>query len=179
MTRKRKLLSILGGVLTLILAFVLFIYPDDGYIIILYVISFSMLGYAIKELIFYFTMAKHMVGGRISIYKGVILLDFAFFTASLSDVPHVFVMLYLLAIHAFSGTIEILRAIEIIKSGSSHYKLKLSHGIVDVAIAVICAVNLKSLHMVVYIYGVGLVYTAVMRIVAGLRNTKNVYISAV
>ena len=116
-----------------------------------------------------------MVGGRTSLYIGVIMLDLGIVTATLTDVPHFIVMLYLIAIHAFSGIVEVLRALEAQRYKSS-WRLKLSHGLLNIVIAIACIVFIRHMHIAVVVYCSGLIYSAAMRIITAHRTRRLAYI---
>jgi len=176
MTRLQKLNGILIAVIMIITAGIMLYYPDNSYY---FIITFLSLGYAImgiRLLIFYFTMAKNMVGGKINLYKGVILLDFGIFTCSISDVPKHYIMLYLVATHAFTGLVELLRANEARQYGANAWKFKAFHGLLNMSMALICLIFSSNIRTMVYIYCLGLIYSALLRIISSLRKTTMIYI---
>jgi uncharacterized membrane protein HdeD (DUF308 family) len=171
MTKFQRLKRILFGILMIIVAAVMMEYADKSYMAILVFIGWGFMVSGIGSMFYYFNMARFMVGGRRALYIGVILMDFGIITMSLSDVPGMYVLLYLAILHAFTGVIEILRARETMKNGSKHYKLKLSHGIIDVVLAILCIIFLKDTKLAVYIYSFGLVYSGIMYVISGFRRT--------
>ena len=176
MSKFQRVKSILLAVLMILIALILFLVPNYGFYIVVLILCIGLFAMGIKEIIYYFSMAIHMVGGKRSLYKGVIILEVALFAFSVYDVPGFVVILYLIGIHAFSGVVDLLRANESRKNGSKNYKMKLIHGIIDIVIALICAVFIKNANVAAYIYGGGLVYSAIMRIVMACRKTAIVYI---
>ena len=150
--------------------------PEYGYLLVVYLLAFILLIMGIRRLYYYFTMARFMVDGKESLYTGVLLLDFGAITGSLSDVPKFYILLYLVAVHAFSGLVEILRAREARGQGSGFWKLKMVHGIIDMIMAVICIIFINEGSIAVLIYGIGLIYSALTRMVLAFRKTKLVYI---
>ena len=155
----------------IIVAGVMVEFADTAYIAILVFIGWGFLASGVGSLFYYFTMARFMVGGRRALYTGVILMDFGIITMSLSDVPGMYVLLYLAILHAFAGVIEILRARETRKNGSKHFKLKLSHGIIDVLLALCCIIFLRNTKLAVFIYCFGLTYSGIMYVISGFRRT--------
>ena len=154
----------------------LMVYETEfGYPFILLILGVSLELAGIRELIYYFSMARHMVGGNMMLIKGVILLDFGALTVSLTDVPSGYVILYLLGIHVFSGIVEVLRAFEAKRYGGS-WKLKFFHGILNMAIVLICVVNFNRPEIAVYVYASGLVYSAILRVITAFRRTAVVSI---
>lgn len=166
------------GLIMVILALSFITNPDENSY--LWVILFLFLGLAIKgvkDIIFYFTMARHMAGGKLILVQGVIVLDFAFLTGSLSDVPKIYVLLYLIAVHAFSGVVEILRAMEARRTVSGPWKLKFSHGIVNFILALSCLVFIRQTSTALIIYSIGLLYSGLMHIGSAFRKTTYVMIN--
>ena len=175
MTLRKRIGKILGALLTALCAWLVLKLGESGFMLVSLLLSFGLVIFGVRNLIFYFTMARHMVGGRTMLYRAVIVFDMGMFTLTLTDIPTIYVMLYLIGIHAFSGTIDILLALES-KRSESAWKLGISHGIMDVLIALLCLVFLGSVTVAIYIYSFGLCYSGVMRIIRGVRRTAIVYI---
>ena len=90
----------------------------------------------------------------------------------------VYVILYLLAIHAFAGVVDVMRAMEA-RRFDGPWRMDMATGVVNVAIAilaVICGFFLNNMQDIVYIYASGLIYSAVLKIVNALRKTSIIYI---
>ena len=172
----QKITEIVMGILMLVVAVFMLLYPNDTYFFILMFLGFGLLATGIGVLIYYFTMAMFMVGGKVTLYKGVILIDFAILTLSFTDIPKVYILIYLAVVHAFSGFVEILRADETRKNGSKHFKLKLFHGFLNVIMAACCIIFIKKTNTAVLIYSLGLIYSAIIRIITAFRKTTFVYI---
>ena len=129
-------------------------------------------------LVYYFSMARHMVGGKRILYQGLIVFDLGIFTLTMAYNHTVYVILYLLAIHAFAGVVDVMRAMEA-RRFDGPWRMDMATGVVNVAIAilaVICGFFLNSMQDIVYIYASGLIYSAVLKIVNALRKTSIIYI---
>ncbi len=177
MTVTQRIKKILFGFLMLLAAIAFLIMPEDGtYSIIIGVLALGLAIRGIKDIVFYFTMARHMVGGKMILFQGVVVLDFALFTGSLHDVPKIYILLYLIAIHAFSGAVEILRAMEARRTVAGPWKMKMGHGLINLALALSCLIFIQSTSTAVIIYSVGLIYSAIVRIISGFRRTAFVVI---
>ncbi|MBR5407707.1 MAG: hypothetical protein IK111_08695 [Lachnospiraceae bacterium] len=177
MTLFQRVRSVLFGLLMLAVAVFFIVNPSDtAYMFVISVLTLGLAGKGIKDIVFYFVMARHMVGGKIILFQGVILLDFALFTGSLSNVPKFYILLYLIVIHAFSGVIETLRAMESRKTVEGPWRLKLGHGIVNFLLALSCLVFIRQTHTALIIYCVGLVYSALIRIISAFRRTTYILI---
>nr|WP_297764237.1 DUF308 domain-containing protein [uncultured Butyrivibrio sp.] len=176
MTNIQKINNVVLGIISIAVAIYMIIDPQDGYLLMLFILSFSLAFRGLKELFYFFTMGRHMVGGRLSLYKGVFLLDIGFFTGSLIDIPKTYVMIYLVIINAFAGLVEILRVMETRRYGSKSWKLKFSHGIINILLAVFCIVFIKHQRTVILVYALGLIYSALIRIVSAFRKTAFIFI---
>lgn len=177
MSGVQRIKDILIGILIILGAVILIAFPKEGFIITAAILSLSLFIYGIKTLIYYFTMARHMVGGRIMLYLAVVVLDLGMFTMMLTNIPKIYIVLYLLVIYAFAGVVDILRALEAKKYQASSWKLSLISGIISVVVAILCVVFIGSTNMIVYFYSAGLIYSAIVRIVTACRKTAIVYIN--
>ncbi len=161
----------------MVIAVIFIVNPsDNAYLFVIAVLTLGLAIKGLKEIIFYFTMARHMVGGKMILIQGVIVLDFALLTGSLSDVPKIYILLYLVAINAFTGVVEILRAMEARRTVSGPWKMKFSHGIVNFLLALSCFIFIRQTHTALIIYSIGLFYSAVMRIANSFRRTTFILI---
>ena len=179
MTKMQRFKKILVGLLMLVCCAVLIAEPDLGLYIVALILCVSMLVYGIRCLILYFTMARHMVGGASILYKGIIVLDLAIFTLCMVDDPHMYIMLYLLGMHAFAGVMDILLAMEARRFGAPAWKQSLGSGIVNLAVAVSAVVAVLFLHSttdLVYIYAGCLFYSACSQFISAFQKTAIVYI---
>ena len=177
MTRIRRLANIIFGIACIVAAILLIVFPHEGAPIILQFLALGLGIRGINNLIYYFTMARFMVGGKIALYVGIIYLDFGVFSAAISDdIPKSYIILYLVIIHAFAGAVEILRSFEAKGCGDTKWRLKLIHGIVDIGMALICIILIKNLSVTVIVFSLGLIYSAILRIISAFNKTTMVYI---
>ncbi len=149
---------------------------DEAYLFVIAVLTLGLAIKGLKDIIFYFTMARHMVGGKMILIQGVIVLDFALLTGSLSDVPKIYILLYLVGIHAFTGVVEILRAMEARRTVSGPWKMKFSHGVINFLLALSCFIFIRQTYTALVIYSMGLLYSAIMRIANSFRRTTFILI---
>ena len=178
MTLVQRIKSIVSALLMIASAVVMLLYPDGGFAFLALILSVSLTLYGLRTLLYYFSMARHMVGGKRILYQGVILFDLGIFTLTMVDNPKIYIILYLLGIHAFAGVIDILRAMEA-RRFDGPWRMDMATGIVNVTIAilaVICGFFLNNMQDIVYIYASGLLYSAVLKIVNALRKTSIIYI---
>ena len=151
----------------------------NGYGVIILVLCVSMVAYGIKSLTNYFTMSRHMVGGNMMLFIGILAIDAGLFTVTLSNIPHIFVILYLIGGNIFEGVIGILRAFEEKRMEAPSWQLKLGTGIISIvlsAAAFVLGAIVRSADIMVYVYCAGLFYSAIVRIASSFRKTAVVYI---
>ena len=170
--------SIIGMVL-IIAAVTLVLLPEESYALIPFLLGISMIVYGVYLLIYYLRLARHMVGGKAVMYQAVIIMDIALFTTSISALNNRFViLLYLLGIYAFSGVVDILRALEA-KNAGSDWKLKFVNGIANMAFVIaliIIGFVVGRTDIFVYGYAFSIAYSGVMRIINTFKRTAIVYI---
>ena len=175
MIKYQRIKEIMQALLMIAVAVSLFQDQVDGILIILAVLSVVYTLRGIGTLIYYFTMARFMVGGRSLLYTGMIMLDFGMLTGTLTDVPHHIILLYLASVHAFSGFVKIMRSRETGRFGGS-WKIKMFHGILDIAAALACIVFIKRYEAAIIIYASGMIYSGILHFISAFRKTKFVYI---
>lgn len=176
MTTFQRVESVLSGIIMLICSGLMMYSPKDGYLIVALFLSVSLIFIGLKYTFFYFTMARHMVGGKAMLFLGIIALDFGMFTASLSDFPRIYVLIYLLTIHLFSGIINILRSLEAMRLGATSWRLDFAHGLVNILMVVFCILFVKSTRVLVFVYCLGLINSSCIRIVSGFRKSDVVQV---
>ena len=177
MSKLQRIRGVLSGVGSLLLALLIILIPaESSFYIIALVMCISLMVLGVRELVYYFRMARHMVGGRTMFYLGIIILDMGIFTFTLTDIPHTYLMLYILATHGFGGFVEILRALESKRLDSPAWKFDFSRGVIDLLVAVLCVFFLSNVTILNFIYSAGLIYSGIARIVSSFRQTEIVYI---
>ena len=179
MTKTKRILNILLGLCMLGIAGLLIAYPDEAVPFVLGIIGLGMTIRGIRSLVYYFSMARHMVGGKTVLYRGIIFLDIGILSSSLADAPEMSLILYIAAVSGFTGLVSVLRAREEKAGGSPRWKGKMLYGMVFVvgaAAVLVCGFVLKMPAMAVYVYAAGLICTAINRILSAFRRTAIVYI---
>ena len=177
MTFFQRFRIIVFGLAQLALGITMFAIPEDGTRLVLLVIGLYLILAGYKNIWYYLAMARFMVDGRLVLIQGVIMIDFGYLASSLTDVPRIYIILYLMIMHAFAGLLEILRAMEEKKYGAKSWKLKFFHGIVNIVIVVLCVVFIENNSTTVLIFATGLAYSAILRIISGLRKSSFAYIT--
>lgn len=177
MTIYQRIKKILFSIGMFAVALFFILYPsDEAYMVLLLIISIGLAIAGIKDIVFYFTMARHMVEGKMILIQGVIIFDFAIITGSLADAPKIYILLYLIGIHAFSGVVEILRAMESRREVDGPWKMKFFHGVVNFILAIACLIFIRHSNTALVIYSLGLMYSAVIRLFDSLGKKAFVVI---
>ena len=179
MTLMQRIRKILGALFMIFCARVVLFSGEDGFLLIALIICLTLMFNGLRSLYFYFTMARHMVDGRGSLYIGLILLDLGIFTLTIMNDPSVFIILYILAVNAFTGTIDILRALEARKMQAPSWRWNLLSGVISILFAlaaVICGFVFKDMKVLLIIYVIGMLWTAATKLVSAFRTTAIVYI---
>ena len=179
MTKVQRIEKILIGLFMIACCVVLVTDPDLGFYVVAVILSVSLLLYAGRCLVFYVRMARHMVGGKSLLFRGIIVLDLAVFTVSMVDDPKIYIILYLLGMHAFAGLVSVLRALEARRFRAPAWRRSLVSGVINLSVAVmavIAGLYLKSAKDLVYLYAACLFYSACVQIVSAFRKTAIVYI---
>ncbi|MBR4394417.1 MAG: hypothetical protein IKT07_10415 [Oscillospiraceae bacterium] len=176
MSTGQRFTHVLTGLAMIALGVLMMLEPEDCVVIAAGLLSISLTVRGIRYLVYYFTMARHMVGGKLMLYVSIISLDLGLFTATLLDTPRFYIFLYLIAAYAFSGVINLLRGLEARNYGGAAWKHSIIHGGVCILIALASVVFIRSADVLVVFYSAGLIYSALIRIATAFRRTAIVYI---
>ncbi|MBR4457178.1 MAG: hypothetical protein IKS32_13325 [Solobacterium sp.] len=189
MTQWQKLKTILFALLEILLAGVIILLRDKdfstlnipgaerltrgvvSYYLILTVFVIVMLIYGIRLIVFYFTMARFMTGGRGMLYRGILYTDLALYTLSLNSVPVNYIMIYLIAILVFAGAINLFQAYDILKL-DGFWQFKALQGIVTICFAYYGFTHLHQPMVLADICAVTLIYDALMQIAGVFTPTR-------
>ncbi len=179
MTLAKRIGMILRAAVLCLTAWIMFRLGENGFLLVSLLLSLALVVFGARNIIYYFSMARHMVGGKSILYIGVIALDFGVFTMSVSNSRGMFVVLYLLAAHAFSGVVDVLRAREARQLEAPSWRLSLAEGIANIGVAAAAAAAglfLGDMRALTLIYAAGLLYSALLDLVSAFRRTAIVYI---
>ena len=149
---------------------------DDGFPLVMLILGLMLVFKGFSKLLYYLTMARFMVGGKMILFTAVFMLDVGCFTLTQIDIPHMFVLLYLLIIYASSGVIQLLRGLEAKRLQSPTWKRSVAMGMVNISVAILCIIFHSKNEPVLWAFCLGIIYSGVMRIYNALRKTAIVYI---
>ncbi|MGN0708100.1 MAG: hypothetical protein ACI4JC_08895 [Faecalibacterium sp.] len=176
MTKWQRIKTLFGSLVAFAFVPLLIADPDIGCILIVQVMGIAAALAGLRMMIYYLSMARHMVGGTILLYIGVILFDFGLFSVGIADIPRQYIMLYLMLVHLFSGLVDLLRSMEIRRRELGSWRFKLLIGLGNISLGVLCLLQINSSKMTVYIYCLGVLWSALGRIVSVFRPTSVVYV---
>lgn len=176
MTAFQRFGRIATGALSIIGALIILLVDELGYLIVCLVIGITLLVSGIRMLIGYFSLNRFMVGGKRKLYLGIIVFDLGMFTLSLSEIPRIYIALYLVVIHVFAGFIDVLHARESKKYGGPKWKFSLASGVANILVGIACLIFIRDIEIVILIFAGGLIYSSVVRIASAFRRTAIVYI---
>ena len=179
MTATQRIGKILNALFTGLCAWIMLEMGEDGAWLVGALLCLSLILFAIRSILLYFTMARHMVNGRSILYIGMIVLDLGIFTLSILQYRKYFIVIYLLATYAFAGVVHILRALEARKFGASSWRVNLAEGIANIlfaAAAVVFGLFRGDMRILTGIYAVGMLYSALLKLIPAFRKTAIPYI---
>lgn len=179
MTKGAKVWNVILGLVMLAMGIVLLIYPKQGIVAVAVITSLSFTVKGLNTMLYYFTMARNMVGGRRTLFRGMLYIDLGILTSAMVTGAEAYIAMYLAGIHAFAGVVDLLRSREAKKAGARDWYWTAINGAVNLIIAICVIVGgvvLDSIEMVVYIYAAGVISYGIQRIAAAFRKTAIVYI---
>ena len=179
MTKFGRVMNAISALFMIAVAVLMFFLDAiHGLKLVMIVVQAGMTLRGLQAIVYYFSMARHMVGGKNVLFRGMIFLDLGVLAGTIFEHPAVYILIYISALHIFTGAVSALRANESRKIGSS-WRLKMAYGITNIALAlivVICGIAFGRLSIVVWVYSVGLIYSSVLNIISSFRKTEIVYI---
>lgn len=176
MNRFTRIWNILTGLFTIIISIIMLMIPDLGYIFATLILGCVLLLNGTKQLIYFFSMGIHMVGGKLILYRALITIDIGIFTITIHGTGQRYIMFYFILYYIFAGLVSIFRAHEARSLEAGSWKLNLVNGIYDITIAIICLINNNSESMMLNILCFGLIVSAITRIGIALRKSAIIYI---
>ena len=175
MTKTRRIVNIVAGLFMILVAFLLAVDANQTYPTVIFILGITTLISSIQSMVYYISMARHMVGGRTILYRSIIMLDLSLFTLSLTDVPLYCIVLYLAGIHIFAAFVDIMRSIESMRLRAPSWRLSFISGLVNLILGVLCIVFIENVTVAVGIYSLGLAYSGMTRIIQAFRKNKTLY----
>ena len=154
---------------------VMILQPQEGLLVVAFVLGLALLLYGVKKLVYYLTMARHMTGGLALLFIAIVAIDVGVFAVAVIDNPQLAIALYLITYNALTGVLAIARGIES-KLFESPWVLSIVHGLVNIALAALCVAFINSNEALILIFCIGLFYSAGVRLVSVFKPTEIIYI---
>ena len=175
MSTSKKIRSVISGIFMLVFCFIMIKFPEEGSIIVIPILGLSLLLYGLKMLIYYFTMAIHMVDGKMVLYESLIIIDLGAFTAFMATVPPIYGIIYLVGFVVVTGVLDMLEAREAKKMGG-HWRISFYFAALEILAVIPMLIFIDSHKSLVYIYCFVLLHSALGKIISAFRKTDVVYI---
>ena len=102
MSKLQRIKCVVWALMMVLFGVILIFFPDEGLMVVATIFGVLLIIAGIRALGYYFQMARYMVGGRVVLFRGIILLDLGAFTMTLTDIPRMSLVLYLLGSHALA-----------------------------------------------------------------------------
>lgn len=176
MNRFTRISNVLTGLFTILISILMFAVPDLGYVLATLIFGVALMIRGIRQLLYFFSMGIHMVGGKIILYRALITIDIGLFTLSIHGTGQRYVLFYFSIYYLFAGIISIFRALESHRLEAGSWKMKLVSGLFDIVIVVICLVNNNSESVMLDVLCFALIVSAVTRIMMAFKKSAVIYI---
>ena len=149
--------------------------PKGGLHVVAIILGLAIVVYGARKLWYYLTMARHMAGGLSVLFIAVIALDIGSFSLLLSGDPKIAIVMYLVCYNMYTGVLAIARGIES-KLFNSPWKASVLHGIVNIALVALCLAFVGSDQILIFVFCIGLFYSAGVRLISVFKPTEIIYI---
>ncbi|WP_432627315.1 DUF308 domain-containing protein [Brotaphodocola sp.] len=176
MNRFTRIYNVLAGVFMILISIVMFAVPNLGYALATLIFGITLMVSGIRQMIYFFSMGIHMVGGKMIFYRALITMDVGFFAISIHGTGQRYVLFYFTIYYLFAGIISIFRSLESRRLEAGTWKVKFGNGIFDLAIAVICLIHNNSESVMLDVLCFALIVSAITRIMVVLKKSAIIYI---
>lgn len=176
MSKTRRIWNIIVAIFMIQGAIFLMTIPEIGFELVAFIVGTLLAVRGIKFLVYYLTHAQHMTGGKWMLLVGLILFDLGIFALTLIDKATAIMIIYVVAIHLVAGLLGVVRAVSNKKDGNTGWKIDLAQGIGNLILVVLCLIFIHHVEIPVFIYGAGVIYSAVLKIVSSFKRTAIVYV---
>lgn len=176
MNKSQRIFTILKSIFFIICAIIILAYPEDGYRIVVLILDIALLIKGFSMLVYYFTMARHKVGGLSTFFKSIIIIDFGLFVLSYKEAPQKIVMVYLILLCGFSAVVAVMNIMKGIKIKSPAWKIQCVRCAIAVLAALFCIININSNEAAAVVFGFGLILSAISDILLCFKDSEMYYI---
>ena len=179
MTKTRRITEILLALIMIGFAIVMFMMPERSLLMIVTILGIGFTLEGFRTLIYYFQMARYMVGGESSLFRGIIFLDLGLFVSSLINTGTFYIVLYIAVGNVLTGVFALMKANETRNLGSGKWILSAAYGAVMIVLSIVIIAGQLFWHntdITVYAYSAGLLYSALRRLSNAFSRTAIAYI---
>jgi len=176
MSKKKRVWNILVAIFMIQSALLLMLIPEEAFLLIAVFVGLMLTFRGIKFLFYYGTHAKHMIGGKKILLVGLLMFDAGVFSTALLDQAQIIMIFYVVAIHLVAAVLNFARAVSNKGDGNSGWKIDLAQGIGNIAQVVLCMIFAGFVEIPVFIYCAGVIYSAILKIIASCKKTAIVYV---
>ena len=176
MSTFQRIEYILAGLVRILFGIFMIYNPFKSYIPIAWILVAAMILTGLRNLVYYVLMARHMVGGKMILFIGMLFMDFGIFSYTLVDRPRLFLISYLIVSHFFWGSLNIAKAVGEKRSLSPTWRRDCLQGIIHLLIVAAAIRFFSSIRMLVILFCAGIIYSGIIHIVSALRRTAILYI---
>ena len=175
MSRMRRIGSIFLSLVMIAFGVLLLCSPNEGLVIVALGLALWLLASGVRKLVYFFTMARHMVGGLSMLFIAVIMIDISGFVFLFIGEPKLSIVVFLVGYNAYMALTGLVHVVES-KLLESRWAASLFHSIVNLVLAVASIVFFNSDEVVIAIFCIWLFYAAGVRLVSAIRPTEIIYI---
>lgn len=178
MTKNQKVFTVIKSLFMFLIIGIIIAFPENAYQNIVLFLNIVFLFKGVSQLIYFFTMARHKVGGLSIFYKSILYIDIGLFIMSYDDAPKRIVMIYLIMLAVFSAAISIANALKGRQIKTPEWKIHLAKAIITLLLAAFCAFCIDSKEIAVILFSIYLLMNAVSGIIFCFIGTEMYYVKA-
>ena len=166
----------LAGLVRVLFGIFMIYKPFESYVPIARILVAVLVLMGLRNLLYYVLMARHMVGGKMILFIGMLFMDFGIFSYSLVERPKLFLISYLIVSHFFWGSLNIIKAVVEKRNFTPTWRRDCMQGILHMLIMAAAIRYAPSVRRLVILFCAGIIYSGIVHIVSALRSTAIVYI---
>ena len=155
----------LAGLVRILFGIFMIYKPFESYVPIARILVAGLVLLGLRNLLYYVLMARHMVGGKMILFIGMLFMDFGIFSYSLVERPKLFLISYL-----------IVKAVVEKRNLTPTWRRDCMQGILHLLIMAAAIRYFSSIRRLVILFCAGIIYSGTIHITAALRSTAVVYI---
>jgi len=175
MSIPKRIGNVVLALIMIIGAVIILLVPEIGYPVAMGYISIYLIVKGIVLFVYYFSMARHMVGGRNELFKGLIYLDCGLYLFFSVAVPQQFVLSFILIVIGIDAVIHLIRAVQLKKAGASLWKPKIIMAAIGICAIIVANVFTGSPEVFGWIYALWIFSEAAEKLYYSFRKTKLFY----